>query len=458
MPLGDSITIGYGSVAGYRLYLWALARERDDLALDLVGSRTLNSPPQFPDPEHEGHSRWRVRDFVDFAGDEREPPSTIELLLAAQRPDVVLLHAGTNDVWRPDDWFEAADDLGRLLDRAQAHDPELGILVAQILPTVDAGANLAVRWLNARIARLVHARRAAGRRLGLVDMWAACPELTTADGVHPDHVCCEAMARAWLAGLDALDEPGAPTPPTPAPVAPVRAARAVGVGSLGSLERAVRVSGIDDDLLGSPPARGSSSAPPPFEGWRSEPLPLVRRGDGTALEDGVRPRLEFELDGRFDLTAVELWNGRTVRHPESWSVVEALREVGVSTSADGRTWVDRGSWELVAPRGAARRPAERREVDWGHVGWVRFEVRSTHARARGEGPPPPRCAALAAVRFRGRPAHPEPDRSAPVDPDPTGTRPADARTGGGSSSEDASARARTSPHAPPGGLAAPEDR
>lgn len=391
MPMGDSITIGFGGIGGYRLPLWYEFWLLGRGTVDLVGSRTVGTPEAVPDREHEAHSGWRIRDFLDFAGDEDEPASSIEELLAASRPTILLLLVGTNDLWSPEDWHEAPDDLGRLLDRAHAFDPALTVVVAQPLPTVHAGANRGVRWLADRFARVVHERWTAGHKVQLVDMRAACPVLTTRDGVHPDAACYQSIACAWLEVLLDLERPIL-LPPEPAPLVPARAVD--DEGALSPAELAVDGSGLADGLHEA--ERGAALA------WRSRPVALAPSESGEALVEGRRPTLVFDLGELHDLQVVELWNGRVEGGAAGRVAREGIRRLGVATSEDGRVWEDRGEWELIAPDPLERNPPEVRPVDWRGVRWVRFEVRSLQARLDPGTTGARAPAALSEVRFRGR--------------------------------------------------------
>ena len=63
LPLGDSITDGAGAPGGYRLRLYQLLTNAG-FNVDFVGTLTDNGAPGLPDPDHEGHSGWRI-DQID---------------------------------------------------------------------------------------------------------------------------------------------------------------------------------------------------------------------------------------------------------------------------------------------------------------------------------------------------------------------------------------------------------
>jgi len=98
MPLGDSITQWHcdgGSQGGWRSYLFNAARGAG-FKFDSVGS-------QYDCGSHEGHSGWTVSDLLGIA------PTTY----ADHEPDVVLIQAGTNDLYYTDS--RGANATGTLL-------------------------------------------------------------------------------------------------------------------------------------------------------------------------------------------------------------------------------------------------------------------------------------------------------------------------------------------------------
>ncbi|HYH30165.1 MAG TPA: GDSL-type esterase/lipase family protein [Pseudonocardia sp.] len=106
MPLGASSTVGKGSpeTAGYRGPLQELLA-RDGLDVDLVGS-LRDGPDSVPDRDHEGRSGITL---------EAMEPRVAEWVRKA-RPDIILLHNGTNDLLQGASAPEAADLLEGVLE------------------------------------------------------------------------------------------------------------------------------------------------------------------------------------------------------------------------------------------------------------------------------------------------------------------------------------------------------
>lgn len=198
MPLGDSITAGGGSSTGggYRLPLWEQLAKHPEQPVDFVGSERAGT---FPDPDHEGHSGYMINELRNHLDD----------WLTAARPDIVLIHAGINDV----DFGErqgAADRLIALVDQIHAGRPAATVYVMGLIPTTG-GLEDQTAAFNATV------RSAAGSHRFL---WVEPPPLTAdelPDQLHPNDKGYQRMAQAFLAGMKQASTPPAsvkhPCPP-----------------------------------------------------------------------------------------------------------------------------------------------------------------------------------------------------------------------------------------------------
>lgn len=188
MPLGDSITDG-GSYGGYRHLLYRLLAH-DGIDFTFVGS--LNSG-DVPDAHHEGHSGWRIDQIERVVADG---------WLQTYKPDVVLLHIGTNDIWQHSDLTQAPARLSALIDGILTQSGGTRILVAQILPmTNNASFGNEVREYNAAIADIVRSKTA---RVSIVNMHDSFSRRDLVDGVHPTKSGYDKMARIWETAILAL--------------------------------------------------------------------------------------------------------------------------------------------------------------------------------------------------------------------------------------------------------------
>ncbi|BCJ49673.1 hypothetical protein Asp14428_11480 [Actinoplanes sp. NBRC 14428] len=188
MPLGDSITWGEGSstTSSYRADLWQRLTGGAGLAVDYVGSARSGS---LPDTDNEGHSGWRIDQII----------ASVDGWLATARPDVVLLHIGTNDMNQNYEVASAPARLGTLLDRIHAGAPSAVVLVAQIVPALDATIDARVDSFNAAVPPVL-ASRAYAR---LVDLNTTITTADMRDTLHPGDAGYTKMADLWYAALEA---------------------------------------------------------------------------------------------------------------------------------------------------------------------------------------------------------------------------------------------------------------
>jgi hypothetical protein len=198
MPLGDSISNG-GAAGGYRRPLQGLLAKRG-VAFDFVGSQAEG---EGMDPDTEGHRGFRtdnLRRSIIATG-----------LVEAARPDIILLHIGTNDIQQGKTASAAASNLSAIIDDLLVRLPAVRVIVAKILP--QTGKEAHVSQFNAQVERLVQSKP---RRVSVIDMSAALSVSDLADGIHPNRAGNEKMAAVWEAEIRRLivaerpsDEPGA---------------------------------------------------------------------------------------------------------------------------------------------------------------------------------------------------------------------------------------------------------
>jgi lysophospholipase L1-like esterase len=190
MPLGDSITDGLLPPGGYRSDLWQYMTA-DGLAADFVGSRS-NGPPQLGDRDEEGHPGWRIQELYAHARG----------WLLRYRPDVVLLHIGTNDIIQRSNLKRAPQRLGALVDLITTTLPAAHVYVATLTPLADPASERRSRAFNAAVPGIVAKRAAQGRHVHLVDMHAALSgKDISVDGIHPTNGGYSKMAARWYSAL-----------------------------------------------------------------------------------------------------------------------------------------------------------------------------------------------------------------------------------------------------------------
>ena len=227
MPLGDSITSGYDDVlpdtewGGYRQKLYSdLIDEGYDV--DFVGGEQdgENIIPPF-DTDHEGHRGWAAHEIVN--GNPLEPwAGQLDQWLVAYKPDIVLLHIGTNDI---SDWqapAEIRDEIEDILEEIDAYEVNSGtevmVFLALIINRENPGSPLGqdTSALNVLLQTLVVNRLNAGDKIRVVDQENALiyPGDIANDTyeVHPTTTGYNKMADEWFYEVDDYLSPD-PDPP-----------------------------------------------------------------------------------------------------------------------------------------------------------------------------------------------------------------------------------------------------
>lgn len=189
MPLGDSISDGMEVLGGYRTELWQLLNT-DGHSPHFVGSRTAG-PAQLGERAFEGHPGWRINQLDARVTD----------WLKRYRPQVVLLHIGTNDVIQNYHLNTAVARLSALVDHILSAVPGVRVYVATILPFADPVREARAQKYNTGLSQMINAR-APGGQVRLVDMHSALtPADLSLDGVHPTEGGYSKMATRWYGAL-----------------------------------------------------------------------------------------------------------------------------------------------------------------------------------------------------------------------------------------------------------------
>ncbi|MEE4543108.1 ricin-type beta-trefoil lectin domain protein [Streptomyces sp. V4-01] len=214
-PLGDSLTYGSHSSTGngYRGPLWN-ELTGEGYRLDFVGSVREGT---MADPETEGHPGWRIDAIQGLAA-----------TVTTNRPNVVTLMAGTNDLVQNHDVASAPARLSTLIDTVLSDDPGVTVVVANLITSTDADVAAAVPAYNKAVAALVQSKQAAGKHVGFADM-SAVTTSDLADPYHPGDPGYQKMADAWNKGIQAAAAAGWIAPP-----ASVGAPAAGATGQIGS--------------------------------------------------------------------------------------------------------------------------------------------------------------------------------------------------------------------------------
>jgi hypothetical protein len=204
MPLGDSIT-GLPDPGCWRALLWNNLQNNGYTNTDFVGTENTTStcggavPPY--DGENEGHSGYYATDIAN--------QNLLPGWLSATNPDIVMMHLGTNDIWGKDlspSTILAA--YSTLVSQMRANNPNMRILVAQIIPMrADVCADCAqgVINLDAAIPGWASSISTAQSPVVAVDQWTGFDaSADTVDGVHPNTTTgAQKISSKWYGPLTA---------------------------------------------------------------------------------------------------------------------------------------------------------------------------------------------------------------------------------------------------------------
>ena len=196
MPIGDSITEASGSRNSYRRPLWHSLNDAG-YEINFVGSRNGNRDGQVPNPDfdtqHEGHWGWKADRFLNN--------NNILNWAQTHQPDVALIHLGTNDIFNGQSVSSTIAEIGQIIDVLRSVNPNIRILVAQIIPTSDPGRP-SLDPFNAAIPALVSSKNTARSPVRVVDQNSGFnASVDTYDGVHPDLSGEIKMANKWYDAL-----------------------------------------------------------------------------------------------------------------------------------------------------------------------------------------------------------------------------------------------------------------
>ncbi|MFB9247074.1 FG-GAP-like repeat-containing protein [Sphaerisporangium melleum] len=198
MPLGDSITVGYGgdgdnteTYVGYRRALLSQLRA-DGHPVDFVGFQNSGAG-RISDTDHEGHGGWRIEQIDRIT----------ECSIRRWRPNVVTLHVGTNDMNQNYDAGTAPARLTRLIRKITDIAPETTVLVSRLVPSTDAAINARIQRYNGAIPTIALTLAAEGRRVRALGMDAiAATSADMNDRLHPNQAGYDKMAGAFSMAIN----------------------------------------------------------------------------------------------------------------------------------------------------------------------------------------------------------------------------------------------------------------
>jgi acyl-CoA thioesterase I len=196
MPLGDSITQGDRNHNSYRRSLWFKLREAG-YDVNFVGSTRSNYLGNAPNPDfdqdHEGHWGWEADEVL----------AQIDGWTEQAKPEIVLIHLGTNDILRGQSFESTIAELRSLIQTMRKRNPNLKILLAQLIPS--QGSETLTQQFNQQIFVLARSLNSKDSPVILVDQFTGFNvSRDTYDGLHPNESGEQKMANRWFQTLQTV--------------------------------------------------------------------------------------------------------------------------------------------------------------------------------------------------------------------------------------------------------------
>src|SRR6187402_344757 len=191
LPLGDSITFGLNTAdpegGGYRVELFRLAHsEGHDITF--TGTQSPNGPSMVDGvPFPKNHAGISGQTIDQIAGRIPNPD-------LGDMPHIILVHAGTNDIYQ-NGWETADARLGNLLDKLIAQAPDALLVISTIIPYPAQAQR--VMTFNSTVEGMVDERAADGAHMIFVDQFAGFPAEELGDGIHPNKTGYARMGAKW---------------------------------------------------------------------------------------------------------------------------------------------------------------------------------------------------------------------------------------------------------------------
>ncbi|MEV0026651.1 GDSL-type esterase/lipase family protein [Streptomyces atroolivaceus] len=156
--------------------------------MDFVGDRQSG---QLPDTDHEGVSGDLISQIAQRA----------RVSVPVHRPNVVTLHAGTNDMDKNVDPAGAPARMAALVDQIRTDSPGVTVLVATLVPARNSATQSRINVFNREIVKLARERQKAGQKVRAVSM-GTVTAADVPDGLHPNATGYRKMADAFHSAVD----------------------------------------------------------------------------------------------------------------------------------------------------------------------------------------------------------------------------------------------------------------
>ena len=238
MCIGDSITDGYGTPGSYRKFLY-YGLTKKGYSIDMIGSKSgwsttytdETSGESFNyDDDNTGYSGYTIKNYNGRNGIYETLKETNCL---SQKPDIVILQIGTNNVIDKHDQKENSNDYDILLDYILENIPSTSMVFITTIPDLDPNRSDVYSWFgnyrhsadwqtfysdeqvegavklflnlyNLDITSKANKRKELGQNIRAADVNSAITDVKTQlkDGVHPNDIGFKAMGEYWTEVID----------------------------------------------------------------------------------------------------------------------------------------------------------------------------------------------------------------------------------------------------------------
>ena len=238
MCIGDSITDGFGNPGSYRKFLYN-GLTKKGYSIDMIGSKsgwsTIYSDESTGesfefDDDNTGYSAYAIKAYSGRSGIYETLKETDCL---SQKPDIVILQIGTNNIIDNHDRNQNSEDYDILLDYILENIPSTSMLFITTIPDVDPNRSDVYSWFgnyrhsddwqttysddqveklvkaslkffNSDITSKANERKDAGQNIRAADVNSAITDVKTQlkDGVHPNEIGYKAMGEYWVKVID----------------------------------------------------------------------------------------------------------------------------------------------------------------------------------------------------------------------------------------------------------------
>jgi len=206
LPLGDSITCASKYKVSYRYPLWQNLVDAGK-KVEFIGQSSTGNYGRTDwetykglafTPANEGHGGWRADQILN--GLENKKEKGLTNWLSGYRPDIALIHLGTNDMYQKQTPESTRDEIEQIINQLRVNNPNVKVLLAKVIP-MQANANIG--RLNQLLSQLALKLNQPVSPVMSVDMNTgfSLEADMQKDKIHPNANGEKKMAKRWFDAL-----------------------------------------------------------------------------------------------------------------------------------------------------------------------------------------------------------------------------------------------------------------